>query len=214
MTVGLEGSFVTTYYDMNVLNDSDTYSIGAFLETQLTSNLKFRLAGGYQSIDFDNTGLVNDPHDAEDFYANLLISHRVNAQLTQNLALGHETQLGVNSNYIQLNYIRHTTTWNILLKTLLSTELFYEDADDSGGSGPLFNDRYRGFRISIHSSRSTSIVTAARSHSAISSLRTSPSDFVTNTHRKTRISRCAITGKIASESMAPTASNKETIEIA
>ena len=138
MTIGLEGSFVTTYYDMNVLNDSDTYSIGAFLETQLTSNLKFRLAGGYQSIDFDNIGLVNDPNDAEDFYANLLISHRVNAQLTQNLALGHETQLGVNSNYIQLNYIRHTTTWNILLKTLLSTELFYEDADDSGGSGPLF----------------------------------------------------------------------------
>jgi hypothetical protein len=138
MTVGLEGSFITTYYDMNILNDSNTYTIGAFMETQLTSYLKLRVAGGFQSIDFDNTGLVNDPHDLEDYYANALLSHRVNAQLTHNLAVGHETQLGVNSNYIKLNYVRHTATWNILLKTLLSTELFYEDADDSGGSGPLF----------------------------------------------------------------------------
>jgi hypothetical protein len=139
MTIGLEGSFVTTYYDMNVLNDSNTYSIGAFLETQVTSHVKVRVAGGFQSIDFDNTGLVNDPNDLEDWYANALLSHRINAQLTHHLALGHETQLGVNSNYVQLNYVRHTANWNIFYKTLLSTELFYEDADDSGGFGPLFS---------------------------------------------------------------------------
>ena len=41
------------------------YSAGAFLETQITSYLKLRVAGGYQNIDFDNTGLVNDSHDSE-----------------------------------------------------------------------------------------------------------------------------------------------------
>jgi hypothetical protein len=138
MTVGLEGSIIDTYYDQNVLNDSLTYSAGAFLETQLTSYLKLRVAGGYQMIDFDRGGLVNDPHDLNDYYANALLSHRVNSVLTQNISVGHETQLGVNSNYVKLNYVRHTTSWNILYHTLLSTELFYEDADDSGGSGPLF----------------------------------------------------------------------------
>jgi hypothetical protein len=138
MTIGLEGSFVDTYYDQNVLNDSRTYTGGAFIETQLTSYLKLRVAGGYQKIDFDNTGLVNDSHDLSDYYANALLSHRVNAVLTQNLSVGHETQLGVNSNYVKLNYVRHTTTWNIFYHTLFSTELFYEDADDSGGSGLLF----------------------------------------------------------------------------
>ena len=138
LTVGLEGSFVNTYYDQNVLNDSRTYSGGAFAETQITSYLKLRVAGGYQKIDFDNTGLVNDAHDLSDYYANAILSHRVNSVLTQNISIGHETQLGVNSNYVKLNYARHTTTWNILYHTLLSTELFYEDADDSGGSGPLF----------------------------------------------------------------------------
>ena len=138
MTVGVEGSFITTYYDKNILNDSRTYSAGGFLETQLTSYLKLRVAGGYQAIDFDDTGLVNDTHDLRDYYANALLSHRVNSVLTQSISVGHETQLGVNSNYVKLNYARHTATWNILFHTLLSTELFYEDADDSGGSGLLF----------------------------------------------------------------------------
>ena len=138
LTVGLEGSFVNTYYDQNVLNDSRTYSGGAFVEMQLTSYLKLRVAGGYQAIDFDNTGLVNDAHDLNDYYANALLSHRVNSVLTHNLSVGHETQLGVNSNYVKLNYARHTSTWNIFYHTLFSTELFYEDADDSGGSGILF----------------------------------------------------------------------------
>ena len=138
MTVGIEGSFIHTYYDQNILNDSDTFSVGGFMETQLTSYLKLRVAGGYQKIEFDNTGLVNDAHDLNDYYANALLSHRVNSVLTHSLSVGHETQLGVNSNYVKLNYARHTANWNILFHTLLSTELFYEDADDSGGSGPLF----------------------------------------------------------------------------
>ncbi|MDQ6809280.1 MAG: outer membrane beta-barrel protein [Verrucomicrobiota bacterium] len=133
--IGLETAYVHSYYDENILNNSDTYSVGAFMETQITNYLKLRIAGGYQAIAFDNTGQVNDPNDANDFYANALLSHRVNAQITQTLSAGHETQLGVNSNYVRLNYVRHTATWNILLHTLLSTELFYEDADDSGGFG-------------------------------------------------------------------------------
>jgi hypothetical protein len=138
VTVGLEGSFVNTYYDQNVLNDSRNYSGGAFIETQITSYLKLRVAGGYQKIDFDSGGLVNDLHNLSDYYANALLSHRVNSVLTQNISIGHETQLGVNSNYVKLNYARHTTTWNIFYHTLFATELFYEDADDSGGSGILF----------------------------------------------------------------------------
>lgn len=136
-SIGLEGVFVNTYYDENVLNDSMAYAAGLFLETQLTNYIKLRVAGGYQHIDFDNTGLVNDPHNLDDYYANLLISHRVNSVLTHSLSAGHETQLGVNSNYTTLNYVRYTANWNILYHTLLSTEFFYEQADDSGGT-PVF----------------------------------------------------------------------------
>jgi hypothetical protein len=142
--LGLESTFVHTYYDQNVLNDSNAVTVGAFLETQLTNYTKIRVAGGYQTIDFDNTGSVFDSKDADDYYANILISHRLNAYITQTLAAGHESQLGVNSNFITLNYIRHTVTWNIIRNTLLSTEVFFEDANDSGGFIDEHLHRYGG----------------------------------------------------------------------
>ena len=149
--VGLETAYVFNRYDEDLLNDSDTFSVGAFLETQVTNYVKVRIAGGYQTISFDSDDVVlgpfppgalpnnetflvfEDQGDLDDFYANILISHRINASFTHRLSAGHESQLGVNSNYIQLNYVRHTATWNIINRTLVSTELFYEDAEESGG---------------------------------------------------------------------------------
>ena len=136
--VGLESYAVFNYYDQNVLNDSIDYAIGAFVETQLTNYLKVRVAGGYQWISFANGGVVStgpfhDSSKLSDYYANILISHRINPAIVQSLSAGHESQLGVNSNYITLNYIRHTVSWNIIRNTLISTEFFYEDADESGG---------------------------------------------------------------------------------
>lgn len=147
MSVGLEGAYVNTYYDQHVMNDSQTFSGGGFFETQITPNLKLRLAGGYQEIDFDNNGTINDINDVDDYYANGLLSHRLNSAFSHSLSAGHENQLGVNSNFITLNYVRHTANWNILYHTLLSTELFYEDAEESstgsvflvGPGVPLFN---------------------------------------------------------------------------
>jgi hypothetical protein len=137
--VGVEGNAVFTYYDQHILNDSDTYSVGAFIESQLTNNLKVRVAGGYQWIDFDRDVvdffglLLPDEKDVKDFYANILIGHRLNSMFSQTLSAGHENQLGINSNFITLNYVRHTTTWNIIRRTLISTEFFFEDAEESGG---------------------------------------------------------------------------------
>ncbi|MEY2525568.1 MAG: hypothetical protein QOE73_339 [Verrucomicrobiota bacterium] len=143
ITVGAEGNVIFTNYDQSVLNDNKDYSVGAFVEVELTNNLKVRGAGGYQWIDFDHnfvtfnfgpfTFLVPDHKDLEQYYVNGLIGHRINATLSQTLSGGHENQLGVNSNYITLNYVRHTLTWNLIRNTLLSTEFFYEDAKESGG---------------------------------------------------------------------------------
>ena len=160
--VGLEGTYVFNRYDQDVLNDSETFSIGAFLETQLTNFLSVRVAGGYQNIEFDGSTVTlgpfpdgflpgggnfltfDDSASLDDYYVNVLISHRINAAITQRLSAGHESQLGVNSNYIKLNYVRHTATWNIINRTLLSTELFYEDAEDSGGFIDEHLHRYGG----------------------------------------------------------------------
>ena len=131
--VGIESYFVYNYYDQHVLNDSTDYAVGAFIESQITNNLRARVAGGYQMINFDNGGTVNDFSDVSDYYVNLVLTHRLNSFIRQSISAGHENQLGVNSNSIRLNYVRHTIDWNIIRNTLLSTEFFYEDATESGG---------------------------------------------------------------------------------
>ena len=142
-TVGVEGNAVFTRYDQMSLNDNEDYSAGAFIETNVTTNLKFRVAGGYQWIDFDHNFVTfpigpflvtfPDHKNLEDYYVNGLIAHRINAQLSQTLSAGHENQLGIQSNFITLNYVRHTLTWNLIRNVLLSTEFFFEDAEESGG---------------------------------------------------------------------------------
>ena len=149
ITVGPEGNAVFTTFDQNILNNNKDYSVGGFVEAELTNNLKVRAAGGYQWIDFDNNFvtfvlgpfafIVPDNKNLEDYYVNGLIGHRINAQLSQTLSAGHENQLGVNSNYITLNYVRHTLSWNLIRNVLLSTEFFYEDAKESGGFAGFFS---------------------------------------------------------------------------
>jgi hypothetical protein len=143
LTVGAEGNAVFTRYDQNNLSDNKEYSAGGFIEANVTSNLRVRVAGGYQWIDFDQNFVTfpigpflitfPDHKDSRDYYVNGLIGHRINAQLSQTLSAGHENQLGIQSNFITLNYVRHTLTWNLIRNVLLSTEFFYEDAEESGG---------------------------------------------------------------------------------
>jgi len=149
ITVGAEGDAVFTRYDQSILNDNEDYSVGGFVEVELTNNLKVRAAGGYQWIDFDHNFVtfnfgpflftVPDQKNLEQYYVNGLIAHRINATIGQTVSAGHENQLGVNSNYITLNYVRHTLTWNLIRNTLLSTEFFYEDAKESGGFAGVFS---------------------------------------------------------------------------
>jgi len=148
--VGAEASGVFNYYSENNLSDSTIYSVGGFFETEITNNLKVRAAGGYQEMNFDN-GFVNffgmafpDHSNLSDFYANILVSHRLNSLISQSVSAGHENQLGVNSNFITLNYVRHTVNWNIFRGTLLSTEFFFEDAQESGGEIHETFQRYGG----------------------------------------------------------------------
>src|SRR5947208_9214721 len=54
ITVGAEGNAIFTRYDQSVLNDNEDYSVGGFVEVELTNNLKVRAAGGYQWINFDH----------------------------------------------------------------------------------------------------------------------------------------------------------------
>ena len=141
---GLETAAVYDYYSQGFLNDSVSYSVGPFIEAQITNYLRVRASVGYQLINFDHGAGVNDTSDASEWYGNIAISHRINSAISQTLVAGHETQLGVDSNFVVVNYVRHTVSWAIIRDLLLSTELFYETGDDSGGILDEHIQRYGG----------------------------------------------------------------------
>jgi hypothetical protein len=184
---GLEASAVYNYYSQDFLNNSVGYNVGPFVETQITNYLKLRASVGYQSIDFATGGGVDDSSDASNYYANIVLSHRINAAITQSISAGHESQLGVNSNFILVNYVRHTATWNIINHLLLGTELFYETGDDSGGIFAEDIQRYGG--AATFGYQLTPHVTLG---------------LATSTFRNSRTSRFAIIRRTASRLMVPT----------
>jgi hypothetical protein len=142
---GLETNFVYNYYSQQVLNNSVNYSVGPFVETQLTNYLKLRASAGYQAMNFDSGGSIDDTSNGSSPYGYILLAHRINAAISQTIAAGHELQLGINSNFITVNYVRHTATWNIINNVLLATEVFYENGDDSGDGVDSENiQRYGG----------------------------------------------------------------------
>jgi hypothetical protein len=69
----LKSTAVFNYYNENFLNDSITYSVGPFVEVQLTNYLSLRAAVGYQFIDFDSGSTVDDTNDSSDWYGNIVL---------------------------------------------------------------------------------------------------------------------------------------------
>ena len=141
--VGIEGAISSTRYDQNVQNDAKGWHAGVFVEGTLSETFSFRAAVGYQVLSFDDPsgfssvpGIVgslgNDTEDFDGVYANFGFTHELNASITHELTIGRETTLGVNSNFIDLFYVRHTAKWEIIKDVELITRLFYEEGNESG----------------------------------------------------------------------------------
>lgn len=132
-TAGVDVNAAIVNYDKGFNNDGSTVSTGPFVETQLSNYLRLRLSGGYQGMYFDSGGDNQDNSDLDGYYASLGLVHRVNAFFTQTLTGGHESRLGLQTNYAELNYVRYSGLYNLNRHIALAFDGFFEDLDESGG---------------------------------------------------------------------------------
>jgi outer membrane protein assembly factor BamA len=146
--IGLEGTASLTNYDDDTLGDSSGYSLGMYFDITPTPYLRFIARGGYQYAAFEGSTYsrapFNDDKELNAFYWNLTLNNRINAYLSQNLTAGRENDLGLTSNYLEVNYVRYNIGWRIFSNTTLGGDAFFEDDQESGG---LFNEhlnRYGG----------------------------------------------------------------------
>jgi len=129
--VDLHGSFVN--YDQDFNNDGTTYGAGVFWEVTLSNYIKMRIAGGYQGMSFDGGGANGDSGDYNGYYANFMISQRLNAYWTHALTAGHEARLGLSVNYDEFDYARYNATWAFSSKFSLGMNAFVENSNESTG---------------------------------------------------------------------------------
>lgn len=144
-TAGVELGGGLTTYDQNIFNNSTHFSIGPFYQAQLSQHFNAKLSAGFVDYFFSPTGTTGSTNDQlsgfEGYYADLTFAHHVNRWFDHSLSVGRQIQLGTSSELLDLYYARYTANWNLIREVPISTHIFYEHGEDSGGNAEVF-DRY------------------------------------------------------------------------
>lgn len=146
--LGVEGTGTTTSYDQDVLGNAVGGTGGVYFDIAPTPYLRFVLRGGYQYASFDHSLYSRKPYsddtELSSFYWNFTINNRINAYLSQNLTAGRENDLGLTSNYLEVNYVRYNIGWRASSNITIGGDLFFEDDQESGGLLDEHLNRYGG----------------------------------------------------------------------
>jgi hypothetical protein len=143
ISVGVDGSAALVHYRINFNNDGTTWSAGPFMEATLSSYTTVRLAGGYQAMNFDQTGTNGDTTNLGGWYGNVTVAQRLNQYWSHSLSAGHEARLGLEVNFSQYTYARYLAQWQINPRLTASLEGFVEQANESGTAAQNSEDAFR-----------------------------------------------------------------------
>ncbi|CAN5477651.1 hypothetical protein BH23VER1_BH23VER1_27710 [soil metagenome] len=128
---GLESGITLVDYLDEVQNDVDAVFVGAFFDTPLSRFTNLRVAGGYQSLDYDRGGLNGDIEDHSGAYGNIAISNQLNNYFRHTFTAGREAGIGVLSNFTVVDYVRYGFTIDPDDGSAFSAGVFYENEMDS-----------------------------------------------------------------------------------
>lgn len=154
---GVEAGGGLTDYESDFFNDNTQFSVGPFVEAQVTRDLKARVAGGYVRSEFESTGAVPAPSTVEDFYAELSFNHQLNQYMNHQLALGREAKSGAEAELVTLWYARYENDWILSRVLTLHTSAFYENGRERSGVGERLWRVGLGFGATVPLSRKLSV---------------------------------------------------------
>ena len=133
ITAGLEAGAGLSDYESDFFSDNTQFSVGPFVEMQVTRDLKAGAKAGYVRSDFDQTGSTPAPDTVNDFYAEISADHQLNQYINHRLAVGREARAGAASELVTLWYARYENNWMISQYATLRSALFYENGKERSG---------------------------------------------------------------------------------
>jgi hypothetical protein len=143
LTAGPEASVGLTAYDQHLLSDSVNYSVGAYADWRASAHLRFKPRAGYTFYTFSNPAQgASIPPDSGSYYFSLEMTDQLNEFTTIAIEAGRQLRLGVNSDLIDLWYVRPRVGLRLFEKVGLQPHFVYEQGTDSGNSVFVPNEQY------------------------------------------------------------------------
>jgi hypothetical protein len=142
LTAGPEASVGVTDYSENILNDSFNYSLGLFADWQASEHVHIKPRVGYTFYTFSPVPKLPTPADSGNYFFGVEIKQQLNDSVELSVDAGRQLLLGINSNLIDLWYVRPKAGIKLFEKAGLVTFFTFEQGIDSGN--PVFapNEQY------------------------------------------------------------------------
>ncbi len=182
-TTGIQGSALLSTRTGITQEEQSLYSLGPFLEFQLTPYTRFVISGGAQLSETEqNAGTVGQQRfvigsDGEifeigsgggeatedsggdlGFYWTVAAYNRLNVWYNHSLTAGHERQVGLGANYVDIDYIRYSASWRVNSNITLDLTTGFEHYEESQGLNPETLNRWQagiGFSYRLRGNLST-----------------------------------------------------------
>ena len=142
LMVGVEGTYLITEYKDNFQNGSEGYTIGPFVNWQISRFISLAFHSYWNNIDFDNTGDNSDSSDSSTFNFNLSLNHVFNRHYSHSFNLSQTTYLGFIANTTTVENITYSFVLDAIRNVRLLGQFSFEKSEDSGGLEPESSDRF------------------------------------------------------------------------
>ena len=144
LMVGTEATASPSTYDDSYLNDNTSYSVGGYLDWQLTDQMHLAPRGGYSLTTFSASPVLGTPDDYGAFYFGLKLDHRPNETVAYNLSVDRQIRPGVDANLTDTLNTTLSATWSFIRHFPFNTAVYYEHGKQGGGGLSEIWDRFGG----------------------------------------------------------------------
>lgn len=144
-TTGLGISYATVDFDLDVNNDGDTFTLGPWVEWQLTNVIDLYAGLAYNDYDFDSGALTDnstffgDDSKEEDYTWMLRLRHTANDVFKHQMEWYRAISVSNTANFNTIDGLRYSFTYEVTSRIQLDGAVGYEENESSGG---LLNDDF------------------------------------------------------------------------
>jgi hypothetical protein len=141
---GIEAGTGFTSYDRAVQSDNASFSVGPFVDWQVTEALDVGVRGGWVYYDFEGSPTTGPASSLSSYYAGVTARHQMTRYISQALSLNRSVSQGYNqgSQYNEQFHGSYVLTWQFHRWASLSGDVFYSRGTEPQAGRELTYDHF------------------------------------------------------------------------